>query len=108
MCHGSLDARASPSNLVSESTASSRPYINLSRELAWPFLLLFARKLEGMRQHLSRQIMGDSIIFEDALGRLRHLPHEFFQHWDVRFRTRTRGYEFYLRLANIRRYSTRT
>ena len=32
---------------------------------------------------MRRLLLGDSIFFEDALGRTRRLPFEYFQHFDV-------------------------
>ena len=30
------------------------------------------------------QVLSDNIYFEDALGRVKSLPFEFFRHWEVR------------------------
>lgn len=52
-------------------------------ELIWPLLLLLLHKIQAAGSHLTRLLVSDSIIFDDALGRTRYLPFEFFQHWDV-------------------------
>ncbi|KIW29895.1 uncharacterized protein PV07_05681 [Cladophialophora immunda] len=52
-------------------------------ELLWPLMLFFFHKLRAAERHMSRLLISDSIIFEDALGRTRYLPFEFFQHWEV-------------------------
>ena len=43
--------------------------------------------LMQIQDHIPRgplQVLSESIRFEDALGRVRSLPYEYFRHWQVR------------------------
>lgn len=82
MCDSFFNQRTSCRVSVSPRVFDEDAKTNLSSELTWPFLFLLLHKLDIQNQ-LSRLITGDSVIFEDALGRIRYLPFEFFQHWDV-------------------------
>jgi len=77
----------SPHERISQSLRTLKHAVNeLLRaflELIWLLLLLLHHKIQAAESHWTRVLVGDSIIFDDALGRTRYLPFEFFQHWDV-------------------------
>ncbi len=54
--------------------------------LLLPIISAFlAKSIEQTLYRNLPQLTQDSIRFEDALGRVRLLPYDFFQHWEVRF-----------------------
>ena len=78
---------ASPSERMGRSlrtlTFATRELLLAFLELVWPLILLLLQRMQAATTRLTRLLISDSIIFEDALGRTRYLPFEFFQHWDV-------------------------
>lgn len=64
-------------------------------DLLWPLVLSLLYRIRTATMCLIQILVGDSIIFHDALGRTQYLHLEYFQHWAVFLPTFTRLFKGY-------------